>query len=77
MQYWLADVSSVRDHMRPFVAAGRVPPRTSWAAKLGSLAFKNGFSSEVRNWPSFLVQNPNQVVGVFYFYIHSTPWVIF
>ena len=43
------------------------PPRTSWAAKLGSLAFKNGLSSEVRNWPSFLVQNLDQVLGVLYF----------
>ena len=61
----------------PFVAASRVPPRTSWAAKLGSLAFKNGLSSEARNWPSFLVQNLDQVLGVLYFYIRSTPWAIF
>ena len=67
MQYWLADVSSVRDHMRPFVAAGRVSPRTSWGTKLGSLAFKNGLNSEVRNLPSFLVQNLDQALGVLYF----------
>ena len=43
------------------------PPRPSCAAKLGSLAFKNGVSSEVRNWPSFLVQDLDQVLGVLYF----------
>ena len=75
--YWRADGSSVRNRMRPFVAASRVPPRTSWAAKLGSLAFKNGLSSEVRNWPSFLVQNLDRVLGVLYFYIHSVPWASF
>ena len=61
----------------PFVAASRAPPRTSWAAKLGSLAFKNGLSSEVRKWPSFLVQNLDQVLGGLYFYIQSGPWAIF
>jgi len=62
---------------RPFVAASRVPPRTSWAAKIGSLVFKSGLSSEARNWPSFLVQNLDQVLGVLYFYIQSAPWAIF
>ena len=69
----------------PCVAASRVPPRTSWAAKLGSLAFKNGLSSEVRNWPSFLVQNLDQVLGVLYFtynphlgpFSDLTTWSIF
>ena len=37
----------------PFVAASRVPPRTSWAAKLGSLSFKNGLSSWSRIWTKF------------------------
>ena len=61
----------------PFVAASRAPPRTSWAAKLGSLAFKNGLSSEVRNWPSLLVQNLDKVLGVLCCYIQSAPWAIF
>ena len=51
----------------PFVAASRVPPRTSWAAKLGSLSFKNGLSSWSRIWTKFLVQNLDQVLGVLYF----------